>query len=124
MHIALAFSLILASTGIHVDYAFCMGMIDHIELGHHEEHEKSCCDVPCDTDDDCCGEEEIIKEASIDNYTASSIFSIPNYPPAALFNSTTNYLHSPTQEGKSFKDQQRPPPNYRQSLVYKQSFLC
>jgi hypothetical protein len=64
--VLLGFFMLPASTGVHVDFAFCDGVLAHIDFFHQDVEEDCCKDTCCDTKPDCCSEEEVILEASID----------------------------------------------------------
>jgi hypothetical protein len=118
--ILLIISLLVSTTGVHIDYAFCGKKLEHITVLHKSEKKVACCSEKMV--DDCCTTQEIVQQASVYDFLVNTSYKIS--PPTAsvlhYFIVDLNQFWAPKRSIHHYK----PPPSAikRQSVF--QVFLC
>ena len=80
----LAILYINVSSGIGVQFHYCMGKIVSIALGHHADHDNTCRDCGMEVKGSACCKDESVLIKVKDGHQPSSFFSFDKYIPSVL----------------------------------------
>ena len=118
--ILLMLSLLVSSTGVHIDFAFCGNELKHVGVMHKAESKSACCEKI--QEDACCTTQEIVQQAKVFDYLVTSALQISPLSAAILCHFSVDlpsywYVKSP------FLSYIPPPPKTSRQSVF-QVFLC